>query len=153
MLYTSDEDLLHLVRTFEDCTLPCADWTHPAHLTVCLWYVAHEWIGVQNTTNALSAMRRSINRYNPHCGAPTANDIPRERGYHETLTVFYVQAVARFYASYKAESKGEQALHIIANALCASDVATKDFPLRYYTRERLFSWEARQHRCEPDVSA
>ncbi len=35
---TADE-ILALVRRFEDCTLPREEWTHAAHLTVALWHL------------------------------------------------------------------------------------------------------------------
>ncbi len=28
-----------IAMRFADCTLPCAEWTHEAHLTVGLWYL------------------------------------------------------------------------------------------------------------------
>ncbi|MCU0425453.1 MAG: hypothetical protein MUF71_07490 [Candidatus Kapabacteria bacterium] len=141
MLYTTDTDVLRLINAFETCILPCAEWTHAAHFTVGLWYA------LNNTpSEALRAMRTGINRYNPHCGAPTVNDIPRERGYHETLTVFYLDAIYRFCA----ENGVSKPLHELANILCESEYAAKEFPLRFYSKEVLFSPDARYGYVPPD---
>jgi hypothetical protein len=37
----SRRDVPGLVARFEDLTLPKAEWTHQAHLTVALWYASH----------------------------------------------------------------------------------------------------------------
>jgi hypothetical protein len=143
MLYQTNEDVLRLVTAFENCTLPCAEWTHAAHFTVGMWYVIHH-----SSEEALRIMRDGINRYNPHCGAPTASDIPRERGYHETLTVLYIKAIERFCA----ENDPNMPIYALAHALCESQYAAKDFPLRHYSKEVLFSSEARYSYVPPDKS-
>ena len=40
MAYRSVDEIERLVVRFADCSLPCAEWTHGAHLTVGLW---HAW--------------------------------------------------------------------------------------------------------------
>ena len=64
--------------------------------------------------------------------------------YHETLTVFWLQAVADF-----AESKNGASLPEICNELI--EKFDKDYPLKFYSRELLFSDEARQNFIKGDL--
>lgn len=78
-------DTAALYRAFLDRRLPHDDWTHEAHLTVC-WHA----VGEHGRAGALQVLRRSIRAYNEATGrANTETD-----GYHETLTRYYVGAVA-----------------------------------------------------------
>lgn len=135
--YHSAADVRTLVSRFERCTLPREDWTHAAHLTVALWYLMHH-----DPETALELVREHIKRYNEATGAVTT----RLRGYHETLTVFWMRVVR----SYLETSYNEgRSLASLANELTSR--ANKNLPLRYYSRERLFSWEARTSWVEPDL--
>lgn len=60
-------------------------------------------------------------------------------GYHETLTVFFVGAVAGLGAGTFAE-------------VVRSPLVDRDAPLRYWSRERLFSVEARRQWVAPDLA-
>lgn len=137
--YRTAEEIFSLLRRFEDCTLPRAEWTHAAHLTVALWHILQlDW------PEAVAHVRRGIRRYNDAHGVratPTG-------GYHETLTLFWLRAVRAFL---EAERNEARSLVSLANEL----VATHDsgLPLRHYTRERLFSAEARAGWVEPDLKA
>ncbi|MFL6333410.1 MAG: hypothetical protein ACJ754_08905 [Pyrinomonadaceae bacterium] len=77
--FRTSEELFELLRRFEDCTLPRAEWTHAAHLTVALWHLLQfDW------PEAVARVRRGIKRYNAAHGIrPTPTG-----GYHETLTLF-----------------------------------------------------------------
>lgn len=126
-----------LVRAFESCKLPREEWTHAAHLTVALWYlIHHDWL------DAVHLMREGIKRYNEASGVVTT----RERGYHETLTLFWLHTVRTFLDDHHTK---DRALLSLANELIAS--ADKNLPLEYYSRDRLMSWEARTGWVEPDL--
>ena len=135
--FRTTEDVLSLVRRFEDCTLPREEWTHAAHLTVALWHLLqYDW------PEAVARVRRGIKRYNAARGivaTPTG-------GYHETLTVFWLRRARSFLEGGRNEARSLVAL---ANELVAT--ADKSLPLAYYTRERLFSPEARAGWVEPDL--
>lgn len=136
-LYHAAEEVRAVVRGFESCTLPRAEWTHAAHLTVALWYLLHhEW------EDAVCLMRAGVKRYNEAAGIPNT----RERGYHETITLFWMRAVRSFLGTNYNEGCSLVAL---ANTLVES--ADKSLPLEYYSRERLMSWEARAVWVEPDL--
>ncbi len=135
--YRTAEEVRALVRGFETCTLPAAGWTHAAHLTVALWYLLHhEW------EEAVPLMRAGIRRYNEAAGVPNT----RGRGYHETITLFWMRHVRSFIESNFNEGRSLDAL---ANELVAR--ADKNLPLEHYSRGLLFSWEARAAWAEPDL--
>ncbi|HEX8720397.1 MAG TPA: hypothetical protein VF736_07135 [Pyrinomonadaceae bacterium] len=135
--FRSTGEILSLVRRFEDCTLPRAEWTHAAHLTVALWHLLqYDW------PEAVARVRRGIKRYNAAHGIlPTPTG-----GYHETLTVFWLRAVRAYLEGGRNEARS---LTSLANELAAT--ADKRLPLEHYTRERLFSAEARARWVEPDL--
>ncbi|MDQ3917301.1 MAG: hypothetical protein M3348_02395 [Acidobacteriota bacterium] len=130
-------EILALVRGFEDCTLARERWTHAAHLTVALWnLLQYDW------PEAVARVRLGINRYNAAHGiaaTPTG-------GYHETLTLFWLRRVRAFLEGGRNEARS---LVSLANELIAA--FDKSLPLAYYTRERLFSPEARAGWVEPDL--
>ncbi|HEX8290336.1 MAG TPA: hypothetical protein VF570_01195 [Pyrinomonadaceae bacterium] len=135
--FRTSEEMFELLRRFEDCTLPREEWTHAAHLTVALWHLLQfDW------PEAVARVRRGIKRYNAAHGVratPTG-------GYHETLTLFWLRAVRHFL---EAERNEARALVHLANEL--AETHDKGLPLRHYTRELLFSPEARAAWVEPDL--
>lgn len=74
------------------------------------------------------------------------------RGYHETITRFYIWAVGRYLAARRAGQPSAPILDL-TNELLGSRYGERSYPLDYYTRERLMSWEARTEWVEPDVRA
>ena len=135
--FRTSEEMFELLRRFEDCTLPREEWTHAAHLTVALWHLLQfDW------PEAVARVRRGIKRYNATHGIVTTPT----GGYHETLTLFWLRAVRTFL---EAERNEGRSLVSLANELVAT--ADTGLPLRHYTRERLFSPEARANWVEPDL--
>lgn len=128
-----------LVRGFLSRTLPWSEWTHAAHLTVALWHLLHyDW------AEAVERVRCGIRRYNAANGVETT----RERGYHETITIFWMLYVRSFL---EANYNEGCSLASLANALV--ERAERNAPLEHYSRELLFSWEARVAWVEPDLKA
>ncbi|HEX8282043.1 MAG TPA: hypothetical protein VF588_01755 [Pyrinomonadaceae bacterium] len=135
--FRAAEEIFSLVRRFDDCTLPRAEWTHAAHLTVALWYLLEfDW------PEATARVRGGIRRYNAAHAVPTTPT----GGYHETLTIFWLRVVRSFL---EAERNEGRSLVSLANELVAD--ADAGLPLRHYTRARLFSTEARVAWVEPDL--
>jgi hypothetical protein len=127
-----------LVEKFVSCTLPKAEWTHHAHLRVGLWHVVHH-----GADAALPLLRERISRYNESVGTINGDD----SGYHETVTAFYVKAIAATIAAC------DSAMNIDdLTALVIERIGAREYPLRYYSRERLFSAEARRGWVEPDLN-
>jgi len=72
-------------------------------------------------------------------------DLTKEMPYHETLTVFWMRTVADFNASKNGTSLVDTANELVTNF-------DKNYPLRFYSRERLFSDEARTGFVEPELN-
>jgi hypothetical protein len=70
-------------------------------------------------------------------------------GYHETITRTFLHGVRLFLA----EADCAAPLHELVNELLLSPMGRRDWPLRFYSRERLFSVEARRDFIAPDVRA
>ena len=133
---TSDE-IRDLVTAFERCDLPRAAWTHRAHLVTALWYLVH-----YGDEEGGERVRTGIKRFNAAKGvAQTPNG-----GYHETITRFYLWAVAR----HLRDAPSGASIVDLAKTLVAA-WGDKNRPLEHYSRERLFSWEARTGWVEPDL--
>ena len=135
--FRTTEEILSLVRRFEDRTLPREEWTHAAHLTVALWHLlVYDW------PEAVARVRAGIKRYNEAHGIRTTTT----GGYHETLTLFWLRHVRAFL-----EDGRNEARSLVALANDIADTADKSLPLAFYTRERLFSTEARATWVKPDL--
>ena len=68
-------------------------------------------------------------------------------GYHETITQCFIRAVRGFLAG----SEAGAALVEKVNALLKAPEGRRDWPLRFYSRERLFSKAARLGWVKPDL--
>jgi len=137
MPWPSDSELHDLVTRFQDATLAASEWTHSAHLVTGLWHVR-----TFDEADALNRMREGILRLNATHGTPNTDT----RGYHETITRAYLVLLDQF-----ARAKPELTLGSLAQALLASDLATRDALFSYYSREVLMSVAARRGWVEPDL--
>jgi hypothetical protein len=118
-------------------TLPRADWTHEAHLAACTWLVRNRPdIAIERELPAI------ISAYNEAVGG--VND--DTQGYHETITQVYIAGVK----AHLAEVGMVVPLHEAVNALLLSQRGRRDLPLQFYSKERLFSVNARRGFIEPD---
>jgi hypothetical protein len=135
---TSD-DVMRLVARFQDGTLPKAEWTHQAHLTVALWYASR-----MPFEDALAVVRQGIQKINAAHGVATTPT----GGYHETITRFYMMVICRYVGEEAGEAGTDWAAR--ANRLLAR-YGARDLPLRHYTKDRLMSPEARFGWVEPDL--
>jgi hypothetical protein len=137
-VFRSATEVLSLVRGFEFCTLPRAEWTHRAHLTVALWYcLRHPF------AEATRLVRDGIRKYNAAHGivqTPTS-------GYHETMTLFWLRIVRKYLAEV---APVDCSLPALVNGL-TERYGDKGLPFEYYTRELIFSAKARAAWVEPDL--
>lgn len=81
-MYDSEEEIERLVRDFESCAIPAADFHHREHLTVAVWYL--QTLGREE---AVERMRTGLKRFLNHHGVD-----PKK--YSEEVTVFWVDAIA-----------------------------------------------------------
>jgi len=135
--WRSAREVEDLVARFQDASLPPGEWTHRAHLTVALWYASHH-----APRDAFDRMRSGILGLNAAHGVPTTP----MRGYHETLTRFYMRLVTHHV--HQQGGAGDWAER--ANRL-VDRLGTRDLPLRHYSEARLRSPEARAEWVEPDL--
>jgi len=133
----TEHELEDLVRRFADRTLTKPEWTHAAHLAVGLWHVSR-----YGADDALPRLRTAISRLNESHG--TVNSATG--GYHETITRAYVSVLAAFAAAHGEKTAAER-----VTALLAHPLADRKALLRFYSRERLDSVEARLGWVEPDL--
>ena len=71
------------------------------------------------------------------------------QGYHDTITRVFLHGVRLFLG----EADIDAPLHELVNELLLSPMGKRDWPLRFYSAERLFSVAARRHFVPPDLAA
>ena len=136
--YRDESEVLDLVTSFENATVAHDDWKHAEHLVVALYYLTRH-----DLDTAYSKMRSGILHLLEH---GFKLDLTKEMPYHETITLFWMRTVAEFNASKNGASLLEK----------ANEVAykwDKDYPLKFYSRELLFSADARAKFIKPDLDA
>jgi hypothetical protein len=135
--YKTEGDILNLIEGFKGRTLPAALWTHEAHLITGLWFNYK-----YSELEAICFLRSGIIAYNISSGGENTS----EKGYHETLTLFWCRILSGFV-------KKNDSLTFVE--LCCkflkSEWSSKELPLKYYTREVLFSLQARAIWVAPDL--
>jgi len=136
MRYKTENEIADVVRTFEDATISRDDWKHAEHLTVALHYLC-----LHNMETATEKMRSGIFKLLGTFGV----DLTKEMPYHETLTTFWMRTVADFNAATTSDSLLDKANELVAKY-------DKDYPMKFYSREFLFSDEARARFVEGDIS-
>lgn len=123
---------VEFTRALERGEIANENFHHVSHLHVAWVYLA-ESLSVQQ---AADKMRDTLRRYAATAGRP--------QKYHETITLFWVHLLSRAQAA----GRGRR-LEDIVNA--NPQLLEKNFPLAYYSAERLFSDEARTSWVEPDL--
>src|SRR5688572_21618498 len=135
--YRSESEVLDLVRAFEDATVSREDWKHAEHLVVAIYYLTRHDLDVAYAKMKDGILNLLVKGFDV--------DLTKEMPYHETITLFWMRVVDEFNASKNGASLLEK----------ANEVAykwDKDYPLKFYSRELLFSDEARAGFVEPDLT-
>ena len=138
MTYTAQE-IAALAEGLVGRTLPKDRWTHAAHLAATLRLVRTRDAGLERDLPGI------IQSYNVSVGG--VND--DQSGYHETITQAYLAAIRAFVAALPSGTDDAEAVA----RLLATPLGDKAWPLTYWSRERLFSVEARRGWVEPDLMA
>jgi hypothetical protein len=120
-------------------TLPRADWTHEAHLAATLWLIRD-----RPDVDVDARIAEIISRYNKSVGG--VND--DHNGYHDTITHVFVAGIRLHLAGRAADEPLVDAV----NNLLASPMGKREWPLRFYSRELLFSAAARSDLVAPDLA-
>jgi hypothetical protein len=128
----TDAEIESFIQAFEDGTLPKSEWTHARHLIMALWYIKRH-----QRDEATRRIRDGIRRYNEAKGNLT--------GYHETITRAWIAVIERL-LSIKDPTLPDS---VLAEELL-HECGDKNYLLRFYTKERLLSDEARSQLVDPD---
>jgi hypothetical protein len=137
--YFHDDDAIdRLARGVIDGSCPKAEWTHAAHFAVAFWVLRH-W----PDRPAETTLPNIIRAYNDATGVRNTDT----SGYHETITLASIRAARSFLGGYPRS----RPLHELVDLVMDTPLGDSGWILAYWSRERLFSVEARRMWVEPDL--
>jgi len=138
-LFPDDATIRRLGEAFLACTLPRSAWTHEAHLSTCAWIILERPDIVPEQD-----LPHLIRRFNESVGGVNSDT----EGYHETITQLYIRAVRSFLR------RLDPQLPLVdeVNRLLQAEEGRRDWPLRFYSPDLLFSKAARREWVKPDLS-
>jgi hypothetical protein len=137
-LFNSDAEIEHIGEGLIARNLPRPEWTHEAHLAATSYLLLR-----RPDIDVDAELPNLIRRYNESVGGVNSDS----EGYHETITSMFLHGVRLFLK----EADPAEPLHELVNELLLSPMGRRDWPLRFYSRDLLFSVDARQHFVEPDL--
>jgi hypothetical protein len=137
-LFADDATIRSIGERMLECRLPKPEWTHEAHLSTCAWIILERPDILPERD-----LPHLIRRYNESVGGVNSDT----EGYHETITQVMIKAVRAALALSEGRALVER-----VNALLEAQEGRRDWPLRFYSRELLFSKEARLGWIEPDLN-
>jgi hypothetical protein len=135
--FVSDGEVVAIGRGFSTQTLPKAKWTHAAHFATTLWLLR-----CRPEIDAGRVLPGMIRAYNEKTGVANTDS----SGYHETITRASIRAARAFLGA-----RSHMPLHAICNELMASPLGDPEWLLAYWSRERLYSVEARRAWVDADI--
>ena len=138
-LFAADAEIEWIGEGLLARTLPRADWTHEAHLAATTYLITQ-----RPDIDLDERLPDIIRRYNESVGG--VND--DTQGYHETITRTYLHGVRLFLVGANGGS-----LRALVNELLTTPMGRRDWPLRFYSKDLLFSVEARREFITPDLRA
>ena len=136
MRYTQ-EQIDHFIDGFEHSSATKEEWTHDAHLIVALWYNAK-----LPEKQALDFVREKIKALNIATGGQNTDT----NGYHETMTRAWMWIAKDFY-----DSREFTSIYDAINAFVTGENGHRDYVLKFFTKEHLFTKEARLGVKMPNV--
>lgn len=137
--FTADAAIESLAVRVLDGTLPHEEWTHAAHFAFALWLIRHH-----PDRATPDDFRRTIIALNERHGTPNTDS----SGYHHTITIASLGAAGAMLADHPVEVP----LHGVLAVLLAGPFGRSDWILAHWSRERLFSVEARRRWLAPDLA-
>ena len=138
-LFTSDAEIEHIGEGLLARTLPREEWTHEAHLAATTYLLLR-----RPDIDIDKQLPDIIRKYNESVGGVNSDT----EGYHETITRVSLRGVRLFLA----EADPKEPLFELVNELLLSPMGRRDWPLRYYSPQHLFSVEARKTWLRPDLA-
>jgi len=131
------EKISHIYEGFKSRTLPADEWTHEAHLLTALSLINEH--GLEKAEAIMPGMIRDYNISRGGINSAT-------EGYHHTITIFYLRVIETF----RGKNSG-LAFADLATQLLNSEIAEPYFTLNYFSKEHLFTPEARLGLVDPDI--
>ena len=133
----SEQSLDRFLEAFFSHTLPKAQWTHAAHVTLaaCLLHQG-------DVPSVLPVVRNAISSYNLSVGTQNTDT----SGYHETLTIFWLRVVAESLR----QSPSASRLHAVRGIVAAYG-AERSLHRLYYSNDIVTCTAARRAWVEPDL--
>jgi hypothetical protein len=138
-LFASDAEVIRIGEGLLDRTLPRSDWTHEAHLAATLYLLTR-----RPEIDLDAELPGIIRGYNEAVGGVNSDT----EGYHDTITRVFLHGVRDFVGT----ADRRKPLHELVNDLLLSPAGRRDRPLTFYSREQLFSVEARRRFVLPDLA-
>jgi hypothetical protein len=139
-LWPHDDAIRRVGEAFLACTLPKPEWTHEAHIATTSWLILERAADILPERDLPDLIRR----YNVSTGGVNSDT----EGYHETITQLFIRTLRLSLAKMAGRGLAER-----VNAVLLAPEGRRDWPLRFYSRERLFSKAARLGWVEPDLAA
>lgn len=139
-LFTCDAQVERIGEGLLKRNLPRADWTHEAHLAATT-YLLLRCPGIDLDAQ----LPDIIQGYNESVGGVNSDS----EGYHETITRTFLRGVRLFLSEADAHAPSYE----LVNALLLSPMGRRDWPLRFYSADRLYSLEARREWITPDLAS
>jgi hypothetical protein len=139
-LFESDAEVAHIGEGLLARTLLRAEWTHEAHLAATTYLLLK-----RPDIDLDKELPDIIRRFNESVGGVNSDS----EGYHETITRAFLRGIRLFLA----EADLGEPLRELVNELLLSPMGQRDWPLRFYSPERLFSVAARRDFVTPVVAS
>ena len=137
--FLSEDAVAHVGEGLISRSLPREEWTHEAHLAATTYLVLkHLEIDLDLELPGI------ISRYNESVGGKNTDT----EGYHDTITRSYLRGIRLFLE----EADVTRPIDELVNELLMSPMGRRDWPLRFWSKERLMTVEARRNFIEPDLA-
>jgi hypothetical protein len=137
--YNNESAIRAVAQGLLDATWPEPDWKHREHCIATLGLIL--FYPEMDLDQELPGI---IQRYNVANGGQNTDT----SGYHHTMTLLFLNAIRHFVRTLPPGTSPGDA----ARALLQSPIGTKEYPLRYYSRECIMSKEARRGWVVPDLA-
>lgn len=138
--FLSEDAVAHVGEGLMTRTLLREEWTHEAHLAATTYLVLK-----RPEIDLDVELPGIISRYNESVGGRNTDT----EGYHDTITRAYLRGIRLFLE----KADAARPIHELVNELLMSPMGRRDWPLRFWSKERLMSVEARRKWVEPDLAA
>ncbi|MGA0606974.1 hypothetical protein ACO2Q0_13345 [Phenylobacterium sp. VNQ135] len=132
----TDTDIARIGEGVIARTLPKPEWTHAAHFAAAVWLLTRPHL------DAFRDMPGLIRAYNEATGVPNTDT----GGYHETITLASLRA-----ADAQLAARPNATLSSALAELLAGPFGRSDWLLAHWSKDRLFSVEARRRWVDPDL--